>query len=328
MVRALKTDRKNLMAKNIYLNLGKPDELTAVGRALSVPIRARILSIISKEPLSIADIARQLNIPASSCAAHVKALQEANLVRIEQVPGTRGSVKMCRRSVDRIDIRLVEPNGNVDDVIRIEMPIGAYTDCQVFETCGLADENGLISMDDREENFYLPERTRAKILWTSKGYIEYSFPNQIFSLPFKARLNRISVSAEMCSEAPGFNPDWKSDITLWINGVECGTWTCRGDYGERKGLNNPDYWSSGRTQYGELTIWEITRKGAYINNNKVGALTIDELGIMDSHRINVRIGNKEDAKNVGGFNLFGKEFGDYKQDIVMGLAYEYAGGKH
>ncbi|WP_408071709.1 ArsR/SmtB family transcription factor [Butyrivibrio sp. JL13D10] len=315
------------MAKNVYLNLGKPDELTAVGRALSVPIRAQILSIIAKEQMSIADIARELKIPASSCASHIKALQEANLVRMEQIPGTRGSIKMCSRNVDRIDIRLVEPTENVDDVLRVEMPIGAYTDCHVYETCGLADENGLISMDDREENFYLPERINAKILWSSRGYVEYSFPNQIFSLPFVAKLNRISISAEICSEAPGFNLDWKSDITLWINGIECGTWTCDGDYGERMGLNNPAYWPKGRTQYGELTSWEVTGKGTYINQKRIGDLTIEELGIMNSHRITVRFGNKENAKHIGGFNIFGKEFGDYKQDIVMGLAYEYAGGK-
>ncbi len=313
------------MAKNVYLNLGKPDELAAVGRALSVPIRLRILSLISKERLSIADISRELGIPASSCASHIKALQEANLVRIEQIPGTRGSIKICSRDADRIDIRFVEPTQHVDDVLRIEMPIGAYTACKVYETCGLADENGLISMDDREENFYLPERINAKMLWTGKGFVEYSFPNQIFSLPFRAKLNRISVSAEMCSEAPGFNLDWKSDITLWINGVDCGTWTCKGDYGERMGLNNPDYWPKGRTQYGELTSWEITRTGAYLNQKKISNLKIDDLKITDSHRIYVRFGNKDDAKHVGGFNLFGKEFGDYKQDIVMGLSYEYEG---
>jgi len=313
------------MAKNVYLNLGKPEELAAVGRALSVPIRLKILGLLNKQHLSIADIARELGIPASSCAAHIKALQEADLVRIEQVPGTRGSIKICSRNADRIDIRFVEPEQNVDDVLRIEMPVGAYTACKVYETCGLADENGLISMDDREENFYLPERINAKMLWTGKGFVEYSFPNQVFSLPFKARLKRIYVSAEMCSEAPGFNPEWKSDITLWINGVDCGTWTCGGDYGERKGINNPDYWPKGRTQYGELTSWEVTGSGTYINQKKVSNLKIDNLAIMDSHRIDVRFGNKDDAKHIGGFNIFGKEFGDYKQDIVMCLSYEYAG---
>ena len=33
------------------------------------------------------------------------------------------------------------------------------------------------------------------------------------------------------------------------------------------------------------------------------------------------IGNKEDAKYAGGFNLFGRTFGDYEQDILMELEY-------
>lgn len=313
------------MAKNMYINLGKPEELTAVGRALSVPIRAQILAIISKHQLSIADIARELDIPASSCASHIRALQEAGLVRVEQIPGTRGSIKVCSRNVDRIDIRLVEPEEHVDDVLKIEMPIGAYTNVNVSEPCGLADENGIISMDDREENFYLPEHINAQILWISRGYVEYSFPNQIFSLPFMADINRLYISAELCSEAPGFNLDWKSDITLWINGKECATWLCNGDYGERKGLNNPAYWPNGRTQYGELVTFEVTRDGTYVNKKKNGSVTVDDLKLMDDHKITVRIGNKKDAKHAGGFNLFGKKFGDYSQDIIMGIGYKYAG---
>ena len=313
------------MAKNVYLNLGREEELTAVGRALSVPIRARILSLISREKLSVADIARELDIPASSCAAHIKALQEADLVRVEQLPGTRGSTKICSRNIDRIDIRLVEPTDEVDDVLTIEMPIGAYTDCKVCETCGLAGENAQISMDDREENFYLPDRVKAQIIWTSGGYLEYLFPNQIRSLPFKVKINKIMLSAELCSEAPGFNMDWKSDITLWINDVDCGTWTCNSDYGDRRGYNSPEYWSKGRTQYGELTKWEIDEQGSYINGKKVSDIKLDDLKLMDSHKIKVRIGNRDDARHMGGFNIFGKKFGDYKQDILMGISYRYIG---
>ena len=32
--------------------------------------------------------------------------------------------------------------------------------------------------------------------------------------------------------------------------------------------------------------------------------------------------NKDNADNVGGFNLFGKRFGDYNQDIIMNLIYD------
>ena len=34
------------------------------------------------------------------------------------------------------------------------------------------------------------------------------------------------------------------------------------------------------------------------------------------------LGNKPDAKYIGGFNLFGKEFGDYAQDIILNVEYD------
>ena len=77
-------------------------------------------------------------------------------MRIEMQLGTRGPVKLCTRAMDKIDIRLTEMNGNVSDTLSVEMPIGAYTDCQVKETCGIADADGIIGSDDEEETFFLP----------------------------------------------------------------------------------------------------------------------------------------------------------------------------
>ena len=36
----------------------------------------------------------------------------------------------------------------------------------------------------------------------------------------------------------------------------------------------------------------------------------------------LRIGNKPDARYKGGFNIFGKGFGDYQQDIRVEMAYD------
>ena len=129
-------------------------------------MRLRILEKVNTDKLSIADIARRLQIPASSAALHIRELQEANLVRIEMQPGTRGSVKLCTRAMDKIDIRLTEMNGNVSDTPSVEMPIGAYTDCQGKETCGI------IGSDDEEETFFLPgahQGTDALDLWGVRG---------------------------------------------------------------------------------------------------------------------------------------------------------------
>ncbi len=39
-------------------------------------------------------------------------------------------------------------------------------------------------------------------------------------------------------------------------------------------------------------------------------------------RIELKFGNKPTATNLGGFNVFGKRFGDYPQDISLALSYD------
>ena len=41
---------------------------------------------------------------------------------------------------------------------------------------------------------------------------------------------------ELSSEVPGTNANWPSDITLWVNEIEIGTWTSPGDFGDKRGV--------------------------------------------------------------------------------------------
>lgn len=311
------------MAKNIYLNFQNKEQLVKIGKALSSPVRIEMLRILrSRQMMSIADIARTMRIPASSAAMHIKNLKEAKLIWIVEQPGTRGLIKLCGCDADRVQIRLSEISEDVSNVISQEMPIGLYTDCQITKTCGIADENGNnIGEEDSAGAYYLPERMNAQILWSSSGYVEYKFNNALYSLNQKIVPTGISVSAELCSEASGYRMDWKSDITLWINGVDCGTFTSPSDFGDRRGRNNPAAWMFGRTQYGLLTAWEVREDGNYINGTRISGLRTENLHLLDRPEVTVRIGIKENAVYSGGFNLFGKKFGDYSQDIVLVMSY-------
>ena len=59
-----------------------------------------------------------------------------------------------------------------------------------------------------------------------------------------------------------------------------------------------------------------------INHFPVQGPSVSDLNLMNSAFVVIRIGNKDNADNVGGFNLFGKRFGDYNQDIIMNLIYD------
>jgi predicted transcriptional regulator len=163
----------------------------------------------------------------------------------------------------------------------------------------------------------------AQLLWFSAGWVEYAFPNNV---PYGSFTTDLELSMEMCSEAPNYNLDWPSDITLWINDVEIGTWTSPGDFGGKPGLLTPSWWPIDRTTYGLLKQWSINERGAMIDGVALGPVTIADLNLAQANHIRVRIGIKEDARNRGGLNLFGRKFGNYAQDIVMRLGFDFPSG--
>ncbi len=300
------------------------DELLEVAKALSNETRLEIFKQIQKTSMTVNEIAAKFNLPASTATTNVKKLQDAGLIRTEIIPGTRGTQKICSNRYDRLFADLgvkQEDNGHFFDVV--SMPIGSFSDCEVKPTCGLIKEDAIIGLFDDPRSFFEPERIYAQLLWFSKGYIEYRFPNKI---PYDCRLEALEISMEICSEAPLHNNQWPSDITAWINGVEIGTWLCPGDFGGERGLLTPDWWESRNTQYGLLKNWRVTEKGTFIDGTMISEVSTRDIGVdADRSSFHLRIGVKPDAENAGGLNLFGRKFGNYDQDIA--LKYNYVKNK-
>lgn len=306
------------MSKEIELNLEKPEELCSVAKALSSQVRIDIIKLLNYNCLNVNEISECLGIPASSAALNVRILETSGLIHTELQPGARGSMKVCSRKRDIIKILLKSNNDFHDNTQYINMPIGNYVDCKAIPTCGIISEKGYIGIEDDPRGFYDPLRVNAQLIWFHKGYLEYRFPNSI-TQDNKAKL--IEVSMEICSEAPNYHLNWLSDITLWINGIDCGTWTSPSDFGGRRGKLNPAWWSDGSTQFGMLKTWRVTKDGSFIDEKKVGDINIKLLNLQENDYISVRVGLKEDAENIGGINIFGDKFGDHSQHIVMRLDY-------
>lgn len=306
------------MSKELELSLENADELYVVTKALASEVRIQILRLLYYYSLNVNEISERLNIPQSTAALHIRILEKSGLINTELQPGTRGSMKLCSRKRDFISIRLKDTAKELMQCISVEMPIGAYVNCQVEPTCGMASEKEYIGKGDDESAFYYPAKLNAQILWVGKGFLEYKFPNPISE---RDKIKMIKISAEICSEAPYYRNDHPSDITMWINGFDCGTWRSPGDFGGRTGKINPEWWDDGMTQYGMLKTWSVSKDGSFIDEEPTTCVTIDQLDIMAKKYITVRIGNKEDAEYPCGFNLFGEKFGDYPQNIVMRLYY-------
>lgn len=289
--------------------------------ALSSKTKRSIVKLLYSQSLNINDIAARLKLPQSTVATGVKQLHDAGIVSMERMPSARGGTqKLCSLSYDALIIEFPSLQKSVDERrIEIEMPVGLYADYEVSPTCGLCSTEQIIGMLDVPQTFSMPERSKASLLWFSQGYVEYKFPRNVRG---DRRIKRIEVSMELCSEAPNSAVEWPSDITVWVNGHEIGTWTSPSEFGEKRGALTPGWWRTNSAQYGLLKHWSVGRDGSWIDGSRASAITIDELSLNSHHSIRVRIGIKDDAEHRGGVNIFGRGFGNYDQDIMLTLELE------
>ncbi|ADQ13610.1 ArsR/SmtB family transcription factor [Halanaerobium hydrogeniformans] len=307
--------------KGNILELKDEEQIIDVFKALGSEPRMKIIEVLQNEDMNLNQISQYIDMPASSVTVNIKKLEEAGLIETEYKPGNHGSQKICSLNYDKILINLPGSRDLKDkNLIETSMPIGNYKDFEVTPTCGLASEKGVIGELDDVKSFLNPNHTHAQILWFGSGYIKYVFPND---LPKGSQASKLELSMEICSETSDYDEDWPSDISIWINGVEIGVWTSPGDFGEKRGILNPDWWYFDQTQHGLLKIWKVTEEGTYIDGNKISDVNLADINIEENDFIEVKIGVKKDARNVGGVNLFGRKFGNYKQDIMLRYRYNF-----
>lgn len=300
-------------------NLG---ELEAVTKALGSDKRLAILHFLGNHTCSVLEIAEALNLPFTTATQHINILEKAGLIKTDLQPSIRGLKKVCARVYDQIIVQLPAKHEHGDGMVEVSMPVGAYSVAKVVPTCGLAGEIGIIGHLDDPSSFYEPEHIYAQLIWFHKGHVEYIFPNR---LPPHAVLRSLELSFEVCSEAPLHHHDWASDVTVWINEREVATWTSPADFGGQRGALTPRWWDEENTQYGLLKIWKVTPMGSYIDGVRTSDCKLTDVLKTPSEMIRVRIGIKENAANVGGINIFGRQFGNYPQDIVLKLHYHRDG---
>ncbi len=304
--------------KHMQLDLTDPNKLQIVARALSSDLRLKILELLNERSMNVIELSQQLDVPVSTVSNSIVVLEEADLIRTERQTGVRGVMKLCSRKKDNITIQLVIPEGNALQSHYQSMPIGHYTDISVTPVCGLLSDLRNIGEQDDVSAFYDKDRYTAQLLWFQQGYVEYRFSNQVLK---DKQPKCIEISFEACSEAPNYRMDWPSDISVFLNNVEIGTWLCPGDFGGRHGKYSPLWWNHSSTQYGMLKRWRVDETGSYLDETKISDVTIKDIGIMVNPFISLSIAVKKDAVHQGGINLFGEKFGDYNQAIVMRLDY-------
>lgn len=288
-------------------------------KALGNETRIGILRYLGDRVVPVNQIAQDMGLPPSTATMHIVVLEKAGLLHTEMRPASRGLQKVCARTYDELVIDLPRGEHHTRAATELTMPVGGYSDFAVEPTCGLASSEGLIGYLDDPNSFYEPDRLLAQLIWFRSGFLEYRFPNRV---PPGARVLSLQLTAEVASEAPLHDPDWPSDISVWINGHHLGEWTCPGDFGGLRGRLTPSWWEEKDSQFGVLKRWRVTATGTSIDGVALSRTTIDTLTLRIGDPIVLRIGVRADAGNVGGLNLFGRGFGNYPQDLGLRIEYD------
>ena len=289
-----------------------------VFKSLGSEIRIRILEVLLENgPMNMNSIASSLNITSGSLTGHIKKLEDCGLITTTNETASHGNQKICSIAQYKVLLDFEEAMQDTS-VFNTHVRIGQFTSHNVYPTCGLATSEKVVGSLDDVRYFNHPDRYNADILWFTKGYVEYTIPNLI---PLNSRVSTIAISMEISSEAPGVNSNWPSDISFFINDVPLGMWTSPGDFGDKKGIFTPMWWSANLNQYGLLKMLVIGKDVTYIEGLKISDVSCNDLNLDSNSDIRFRIAVLDDAKNIGGITLFGKSFGNYDQDIDVSINY-------
>ena len=289
------------------------NEALPVYEALASKVSISIIQLLSKNKMSIKELADALGLSSAIVTMHIKKLEEANIIKTEKI----GQKKISSLRVDKIDINFPEKIFNAFDFKETYIPVGHYTNYSVEPTCGLATINEFIGDVDEPKYFMDARRMDARILWFTNGFVEYQTPN---FLTKNEKLEMLEISMEISSEFPFANDNWPSDITFTLNGIELGTWTSPGDFADIRGKYTPDWYPDNLNQYGLLKTIRITKHLTNMDGNPLSDITIADIpSNEDTWHLKVEV--KEDAINSGGCTLFGRGFGNYDQDIKIKTFY-------
>ncbi|MFS1030065.1 ArsR/SmtB family transcription factor [Enterococcus casseliflavus] len=288
-------------------------------KALSSDTRIEMIKLLSEQPATISELAKKLNLSKSIISRHIRFLEDSKLIKLDNAKHTSDNrTKQFHLTVDHVEINFPKKIHLPYKEVETEIKLGYFSDFSIEPTCGLASPTQIIAELDDPRSFVSNDRIKASLLWFSDGFVEYIVPNQLNK---DVSIELLELSLELSSEFPESNDTWASDISFYINDIKVGTWTAPGNFSDVRGTLTPKWWNSEYSQYGILKHLRITRKDTGMDGKRLSFITLDDLNLIRSPFIKVKIGVDKQAKNKGGLTIFGKDFGNHPQNILLKLFY-------
>lgn len=290
-----------------YKNLKQAE---AVLEALGSPVRREMLDYILSDPgITMTALADRMHLTGGAVTAHIKVLVGCGLISVEEGAGKRGVCKRCVVVLDKLLLDLANdytPKGTHSFTVGI----GDYSECDINPYCGIAAKDGFLGERDDPRYFSYPERASAAMLYFRSGKVVYTLPQPLRK---GQKAKRLSVTFEISSKAAGYGRSSESSVKFFLCGKELGEHIVDGEFTDRRGLFNPEWYSDNLGQYGRIKTLSVDARGAYIDGVRIGGVTVGDLN-MNSPSFGM--------ETESGLALFGAGFGDYDSSIMYEVNYE------
>ncbi len=283
-------------------------------KTLGSDTRMQIISLLSKnKEMNINELALAMDLTNGALTAHIRKLESAGIIQVENCHTGRGIQKICSLKEDQL---LLNVYPNVEDqsakVYETSIPIGHYTAYSVQNDCGLLEPTMPIGPENDPRCFAYPQRVNAQMLWFHDGFIEYRIPNL---LPEKSRILQLTISMEISSADHGEYYDSLSDISFYLNNYSLGEWHSTPGPGNSHGIYTPLWWTTSLRQHGYLKMIVINGMGVFLDGVKIQS-TGPDFPFLDSEgEMRFRIETHPSGERNGGVALYGDNFGNYSQNI-------------
>ena len=130
-------------SKHISLSMNEIERLCPVAKALSSPMRVKMIGLLCSRSMNVNELADALSLPVSTAALNVRQLEEAGLITTEIQPGIRGAMKLCSQRIDSVSMRLTPEMEDGVSALTVRLPIGSYSSAAgVRSDAGVADVLG------------------------------------------------------------------------------------------------------------------------------------------------------------------------------------------
>lgn len=215
--------------------------------------------------------------------------------------------------------------------IRISIPVGSFSESRVEMPCGYFSPEGMVECHDIDE-FIKPNRVLARLIWfANTGYVTYTIKNPLAK---NHQLHVLRIFFEASSELLRHDVNFKTDLSVYLNGKKLITKTLVNDLTERRGIYPlPDWKDRKKLNYG-IPIWLECRedgvfwgrlRGKDVQSKIIWEKVLDEnfIPLLKKSKIfTLVLAIEPDAKNKGGLNLFGAEVGNLKDPFYIELDYD------